>query len=164
MSRKSDTCTVENFVQLNPIDGSSHNVCVQYFGQGDPYCKDITKKSNKNNKTRSLEFCRVAPKQSMQKPFGRMYKVNQGWRRCYLSTLWCSPNGGVVVPWPNVNKQLNDSRKERRKRCHPSMKVEVVPPCDLYKCGQVTWPVEQCAVICTKKVPIPLKHQRQEQA
>ncbi len=88
-----------------------------------------------------------------------MYKVSQDWVQwCYLSTLWCNPTG--FARWCNVNKQVNGSRKEQNGvnliSCTSLSQWDFCESrgrsmCDLCECRHVTWAVEQCAVICTKK-------------
>lgn len=99
------------------------------------------------------------------------------WRECtrlakaggeqwwYLSTLWCSLTG--VTHWCNANKQVNDSQNTRKRKKNVSTLQPLSEPdfheswghslCDLCECRHVTWAVQQCAVICTKKTLYPFE-------
>lgn len=86
-----------------------------------------------------------------------------------LHVLARGSHGSFLVPgpitwingWMAAGEKMESTVPLCQRDFHESWGIS--PP-DLCECRHVTWAAEQCAVICTKKVLVLLKHQRQEQA
>lgn len=113
---------------------------------------------------RASKGCRLSQKLLVQTLFGGRRLTRTGEQQRYPLTLRSSPRGGAITwinRWMAAGEKIKSTVPLYQRDFHESWGIS---PCDLCECRHVTWAAEQCAVICTKKVLVLLKHQRQEQA